>query len=130
MMSAHFLSVPKAIARYAKLLLPFLLLTAAHRVPLIAFPKHEGQCGWVHGRFHISNGSSIRRIWVIGTTHEIALFDSDNILPKLISDRGWNDPDLFGDFKVCARESYIRGHMQHIRLVDVRDLITEDGHRL
>ena len=89
-----------------------------------------GDCGWVHGRFSVTNGSRIHRIWVIGTKHMLSLD---------IPDEGENsaaDPfrhmydrftpfedDIYGDFYVCARERRIQGHMQTVHLRRMRNLL-------
>ena|SRR5579875_886099 len=100
-----------------------LALLAASAVPLPA--AQPGQCGWVHGRFAVANGSSIRRIWIIGTHRVVALYDDDKNVPPEIEryDRnGWSEEPLFGDFRICAREPRRPGRMQHVRLTATRNL--------
>ena len=87
-----------------------------------------GDCGWVHGRYVISNGSMIHRIWVIGTNHVLNLDVADEATPsplaRVFKTKGyepWNDR-LFGDFYVCARKPHIPGHMQEVHLVRTRNL--------
>jgi len=93
-----------------------------------SFPTRVGECRWVHGQFAFWNGSGIRRIWVIGTKHLLNLHDWDEDVPdprfslKAPGSRG----DYVGDFRVCAREKFIPGHMQHVRLKAVRHLITHE----
>ena len=84
-----------------------------------------GQCGWVHGRFAIYNGSGVQRIWIIGTRRVVALFDDDNALPPAIERYERNGPSreaLFGDFRICAQETRRPGHMQHVRVTATRNL--------
>jgi hypothetical protein len=108
---------------------PILLLLAVMPSITAAFPTDAGQCGWVHGRFYIANGSSLERIWVIGTSHVLAVRDNDAYLPpkmKMIVDaRTWmpGESRIYGDFFVCARERWIPGHLQHIRIKKARNLI-------
>jgi len=87
-----------------------------------------GDCGWVHGRYAISNGSMIHRIWVIGTSHVLNLDVADEAAPsplkRIIGTRGyepWSDR-IFGDFYVCARAQRIQGHMQRVHLIRTRNL--------
>ena len=93
------------------------------------FPHEAGECGWVHGRYAVYNGSGIRRIWVIGTRHMLNLIDDDDTAPAELDARNWSGSDgpaneaLYGDFFVCARERYRRGHMQHIYVRRVRHLM-------
>jgi hypothetical protein len=89
-------------------------------------PADVGQCKWVHGRFLIANGSSVQRIWVIGTRRIIALYDDDKHLPAAINRYESSGPSydpLYGDFYVCALEQSRPGWMQHVRLLRTRNLI-------
>ncbi len=93
-------------------------------------PARVGQCAWVHGRFAVYNGSSIQRIWVIGTRRIIALSDYDKQVPPEIRRFEREEVDLMdvndrllGDFYVCALERSRPGHMQHVRLLRTRNLI-------
>ena len=100
-------------------LLP-LLLVAAPTTSAATIPQRAGQCSWVRGRFSISNGSSLNRLWVVGSGHLLALRDGDDDVPPAIW-RLWNQPnpfdyELWGEFRVCARERWIDGHMQHVRI--------------
>lgn len=91
-------------------------------------PRKVGACKWVHGRFDVWNGSGVRRIWVIGTHRLIALWDADDNVPQAVRDYVYSGPyllkadGLYGDFRVCALEPSRVGHMQHVRLIAVRDL--------
>ncbi len=101
-----------------------LLLAAASTGPVATIPRSAGQCSWVRGRLSIYNGSSLNRIWVVGTGHFLALRDGDTAVPPAVQ-RLWNtgnpfDYELWGDFRVCARERWIRGHMQHVRITATR----------
>jgi hypothetical protein len=63
---------------------------------------------------------------VIGTSHLVNLYDWDEDVPdsrfslKAEGPRG----DFIGDFRICAREKFIPGHMQHVRLTAVRNLVS------
>ncbi|HEX4737186.1 MAG TPA: hypothetical protein VH331_06470 [Allosphingosinicella sp.] len=88
-----------------------------------------GQCGWVHGRFAIYNGSSVRRIRIIGTHRTVAMRDDDERIPPEIDRYEQSGPyfdlkdSLSGDFRICARETRRLGHMQHVRVTATRNLI-------
>ncbi|MEA3048996.1 MAG: hypothetical protein QOG84_832 [Sphingomonadales bacterium] len=111
-----------------------LLLAAALAAATPATPRppaQAGECKWVHGRFNVWNGSSIRRIWVIGTRRMIALRDDDEPVPREVA-RYENDSlvygdreqhGLYGNFFVCARERSRPGHLQHVRLLGTRNLV-------
>jgi hypothetical protein len=102
-----------------------LLLLIGGAAPATLPPAKSGQCGWVHGRYAVYNGSSVRRIWVIATHRVVALADDDQDIPPEIA-QYQQDPAggaLFGDFYVCALEPSRPGHMQHIRLGRTRNLI-------
>jgi hypothetical protein len=108
-------------------LLVSLLLTGS--APPNGPPSRAGDCQWVHGRFAIYNGSSLRRIWIIGTRRIIALKDDDSELPAedeqyqqgSASYGGFEDA-LFGDFYVCAVDASRPGRMQHVRLQRTKNL--------
>jgi hypothetical protein len=104
------------------------LLTGAPTRPL-GPPTETGECRWVHGRFNLWNGSSVRRIWIIGTDRIVALRDEDTDVPavieKYLDARAYlkKSDGLFGDFEVCAVEPSWPGHMQHVRLRAAKDLV-------
>jgi hypothetical protein len=86
------------------------------------FPHKSGECGWVHGRFAVANGSSVRRIWVTGTDHLISLRDDDDSAPPEL-DVGFGK-FVFGDFFVCARDRFIPGHMQQVYIRKMKNLVS------
>lgn len=92
------------------------------------FPRKAGECGWVHGRYAIYNGSGLRRIWVIGTNHLMSLRDDDEDVPLELDPARWA-PDgpinkaVYGDFFVCAAERFKPGQMQHVHIRRVRNLV-------
>ena len=105
--------------------LPALLLASSliHSQPLLANP---GDCGWVHGRYVVANGSMVHRIWVVGTHHELNLDVDDEATPPplahIFKTKGY-DPTtdrLFGEFYVCAQARRIPGHMQRVRLKRIK----------
>ena len=85
-----------------------------------------GACGWVHGRFLVYNGSSVRRIWIVGTRRLVAMRDYDDSAPAAVEryvNTGPHYQDgLFGDFRICARDTRRSGHMQHVRVTATRNL--------
>ena len=102
------------------------LLLAGAQPPL----AKVGDCGWVHGRYVIANGSRVHRIWIIGTNHELNLDVADEApgeprpLKRIFATPGY-DPTvdrLFGDFYVCARERRIKGLMQTVHLIRAKNL--------
>lgn len=97
------------------------LSSAAH-----PFPQRAGECGWVHGAFVVANGSSVNRLFVSGTRHVLALYDDDANVPPAVRDFWKYEPfenRLWGDFQVCARERYVIGHMQHVRILRARHMV-------
>ena len=87
-----------------------------------------GDCGWVHGRYVIANGSMVHRVWVIGTNHVLNLDVADEATPpplmRIFRTAGyepWLDR-VSGDFYVCARERRIQGHMQRVHLIRTRNV--------
>jgi hypothetical protein len=95
-----------------------LALLAGVLSPSVGAPAETGACRWVHGRFNLLNGSSVRRIWIIGTHRIVALRDDDATVPEPVRAYLYQGPyfekadGLFGDFQVCALEPNIPGHMQ------------------
>ncbi len=90
-------------------------------------PAHTGECTWVHGRYQVTNGSSVRRIWIIGTRRIVALRDDDMRMASAVArydalNLSNGDDALFGDFHVCAREPNQPGRMQHVRITQTRRL--------
>jgi hypothetical protein len=85
-------------------------------------PARPGACRWVHGRFAVYNGSSVQRIWIIGTRRIVAIPDVDPTpLPATLGAfEKLNGGELFGDFHICPLEASRPGHMQHVRVDGVR----------
>jgi hypothetical protein len=103
-----------------------LLALPAHAQTRGWFPRGAGECGWVHGRYAIYNGSGISRIWVIGTNHMLNRRDDDEeeIPPEL--DFRQRDPTkdaIYGDFFVCAIERHEPGEMQQVHIRRTRNLV-------
>jgi hypothetical protein len=105
------------------MLLALALFAAAPGAHPPLFPVRAGQCQWVRGGFSVANGSSVNRLFVSGTHHLLALYDDDARVPPAIAAFWKQEPmehRLWGDFFVCARERYVAGHMQHVRIVRTR----------
>ena len=91
-------------------------------------PQAAGTCKWVHGRFNVWNGSSVRRIWIIGTHRLLALRDEDESAPGVLQTYVYAGPHLgkadglFGNFRVCALEPSRARHIQHVRVVAANHL--------
>lgn len=106
-----------------------MFLLAAVALAVSEPPKQTGDCRWVYGRFNLWNGSSVRRIWIIGTNRIIALRDEDADVPAQIKNYLYSGfyprkaDGLFGDFEVCALEPNVAGHMQHVRLKATKNLM-------
>lgn len=115
------------LMRYAlAMLLALALIATAPSAHPSLFPERAGQCQWVHGGFVVANGSSVSRLFVSHTRHVLALDDSDKDVPTAIASFWKHEPMdhwLWGEFFVCARERYIPGHMQHIRIRRTRHTI-------
>jgi hypothetical protein len=103
------------------------LLLASAAASSHPFPLRAGDCQWVHGEFAFWNGSGIRRIWVIGTKHILNLHDTDDDVPdhRFSMDNAWPKEVYYGDFRVCALEKFIPGHMQPVQLKAFRKLVVE-----
>lgn len=105
-----------------------MFLIAAALLAILGPPKQTGECRWVHGRFNLWNGSSVRRIWIIGTHRIVALRDGDADAPAVIKSYLYGGfypakaDGLFGEFDICALEPNQPGHMQHIRLRSTKNL--------
>ncbi|WP_260483816.1 hypothetical protein [Sphingomicrobium flavum] len=86
-----------------------------------------GDCQWVRGRFRFYNGSGIRRIWVIGTNHQLNLSDRDDDVPdrRFSMDNMWPREDYFARYYVCAVEPYREGEMQRVSLKGYRGLVVK-----
>lgn len=106
-----------------------MFLIAAAVLAVSEPPKQTGDCRWVYGRFNLWNGSSVRRIWIIGTHRIVALRDADADVPAQIKKYLFSGfyprkaDGLFGDFEVCALEPSVPGHMQHVRLKATKNLV-------
>lgn len=101
----------------------------ARATAIQAPPKLKGECHWVHGRFAVYNGASVQRIWIIGTKRLVAIPDDDPAIPEVIRSYENLGPfdrfedALFADFRICALEDNKPGHMQLVRVTDVRNPI-------
>jgi hypothetical protein len=100
--------------------------SAVHAQPALA---NVGDCGWVHGRYVVANGSRIHRIWMIGTGHVLSLDFSEGAEGtaadpfRRLYDRFTPSKDeIFGDFYVCARERRLPEHMQSVHLKRMNNL--------
>ena len=89
----------------------------------------RGDCGWVHGRYDVANGTRIHRIWMIGSDHILSVDtpdegagDAAGAMTRLYGRFAPSDEDIFGDFYVCADEPRISGQMQWVRLKRVKNV--------
>ena len=85
----------------------------------------------IHGRLHFYGGDGQLRIWHIGTNHEFTPDDSswDSVIGWLIDGvkpserKNFASPaiavDLFGDFQICPTEPFVKGAVQHARVIGV-----------
>jgi len=88
----------------------------------------DGDCGWVHGRYAVYNGSAVHRIWMIGA-HRVLSLDMDQedipaqFLP-LFKSKAFEPVGnaILGDFYVCASGRRIAGRMQKVKLKEARNL--------
>ena len=92
-----------------------------------AQPQRKGDCHWIHGRFTLYTGDGRAVIWIIGTkrTAEIGDYRNDtsgiiDAYVKRVPLNGDIDP-LFADFQICALADSKPGHMQPVRVTDVRN---------
>ena len=112
-MAARFLSCLLALA-----------VSAAASAHTQAPPRRTGDCRWVSGRFAVYNGSSVQRIWIVGSRRIVAIPDDDPApLPGTLAafeKARTVDGALFGDFHICALEDSRPGRLQHVRVEAVR----------
>ena len=92
-----------------------------------AQPRRKGDCSWVHGRFIVYTGDGRFVIWIVGTKRTVEVVDdTDDVsgifqaYEKRVPLKGDIDP-LFADFRVCALKNSKPGHMQPVRVSDVRN---------
>lgn len=107
-----------------------MMLAASGTQPVTGPPARAGQCSWVHGRYRVYNGSSIRRIWIIGTTRIVAMRDDDPHEPPMIRKHGVPGNSLYGQFLICARERSRPRHMQHVRIKATNNIAVVRDRRL
>ena len=94
-----------------------------HAQPMLA---NAGDCGWVHGRYVVANGSMVHRIWMVGTHHDLNLDVDDEATPaplaRVMKTKGYNPTidRLFGEFYVCAEARRVPGQMQRVHLKRVK----------
>lgn len=97
-------------------------LAASATQPITSLPARADQCRWVRGRYRVYNGSSIRRIWIIGTNRIVAMRDGDPYEPPMIRNHGVPGNSLYGQFLICARERSRPGRMQHVRIKATKNI--------
>jgi hypothetical protein len=92
-----------------------------------AQPQRKGDCHWVHGRFIVYTGDGRFVIWIIGTKRTVEIGDDRDDVSGIIQAyekrvplTGDIDP-LFAEFQICALEDSKPGHMQPVRVTDVRN---------
>ncbi|WP_439571641.1 hypothetical protein [Sphingomonas sp.] len=106
-----------------------MMLAVSAMQPITSPPARAGQCRWVRGRYRVYNGSSIRRIWIIGTTRIVAMRDDDPHEPPMIRKHGVPGNSLYGQFLICARERSRPGQMQHVRITATNNIaVLRDRH--
>ncbi len=91
-----------------------------------AQPPRKGDCHWVHGRFIVYTGDGRFVIWITGTKRTVEIGDDKNDASGIVQTyvkrvplTGDIDP-LLADFRICALVDSKRGHMQLVRVTDVR----------
>jgi hypothetical protein len=106
-----------------------LMLIGVCEAAYAQMPKtvREQPCYWVHGRYGAYIGSGLRRIWIIGTTRIVHMWDEDKTpMPPAVDRYHTIKPPrdfLYGDFKICPLESDRPGVSRHIRIRGARNLI-------
>jgi hypothetical protein len=83
----------------------------------------------IHGRLHYYNGGGEMRIWIVGSTRMLSVIEGGEECKKLntiFSDGdGYFSRTIYGDFTVEPTEPDIKGHMRHVRIVKVRNVVIE-----
>src|SRR5260221_9249868 len=108
--------------------------TAAEPAPSCEGSPHVvGECFTVHGRLSFYNGSPGFRIWRIGTTRILGIYDP----VELRGERPWLPPavvralgddvgnQVYGDFRVCPMSRERPGHMQYVCVADATRLVVQ-----
>src|SRR3954462_5593842 len=82
----------------------------------------------VYGRLHYYNGGGEMRIWIVGSKRMLSVEDGP-VNQKLNAILG-EDGDVFsrtiyGDFTVAPTEPDKKGHMRHVRILAVKNVVIE-----
>lgn len=83
----------------------------------------------VHGRLHYYNGSGEMRIWIVGSKRMLSVVDSGEKWKRInaiFSDgNGYFSRTIYGDYTVEPLEPDLKGHMRHVKIVKVRNVVIE-----
>lgn len=101
-------------------------ISPAHR-PCKEDPDIVGACFAVHGRLSFYNGNPSFRIWHIGTSRVLGVWDDE--LP-IIPDAIWekfkpHENDVFGDFEVCPFTKKRPEAMQYVCVQSFRNIVIQ-----
>ncbi|MDQ2859690.1 MAG: hypothetical protein M3T55_02980 [Pseudomonadota bacterium] len=103
-----------------------------------ASPKPVAPCFTVHGRLSLANGNPSFRIWPIGSSRMLGVWETGDEMPmaerfppRIVNLFG-SDPDamnIFGDFRVCPITRRRVGHMQIVTVRSVSHAIARTSGR-
>jgi hypothetical protein len=90
-------------------------------------PGIVDSCFDIHGRISYTNGTPDMRIWRIGTSRMLGVFDPENqIIPENLSKEltGFG-VEVYGDFEVCPFTKQKPGEMQMVCVESANHLVTK-----
>jgi hypothetical protein len=82
----------------------------------------------VHGRLHYYNGGGEMRIWIVGSKRMLSVVDgpaNQKLNAVLGEDGDVFSRTIYGDFTVEPTEPDTKGHMRHVRVLNVKNVIVE-----
>src|SRR6516162_6689718 len=82
----------------------------------------------IHGRLHYYNGGGEMRIWIVGSKRMLSVKDgpaNQKLNWILGEDRDVFSRTIYGDFAVDPTEPDTKGHMRHVRVLNVKNVIVE-----
>jgi len=130
--------------------------TASKRKIPCKTPENASLCYWAHGRLSIYNGNPSDRIWKIGTSRILGVFngpshfpphtiadDEDPELPVNLGmayeadyrrwkqsegNRDYEFPVVFADFEVCPLEPEKKGEMQAVCVESAKNIFLQKSY--
>ena len=82
----------------------------------------------VHGRLHYYDGGGEMRIWIVGSKRILSVMDEpvNQKLNAILTEGGdVFSRTIYGDFTVDPSESDKKGHMRHVKILMVKNVVIE-----